>query len=133
MRQADIGIIPIDASPAHEPGSNAPKWKVKSENRLTMKMCAGLPVVATPIPAYEPVIEQGHNGFLARSRRDWIQCLEALRDPDARREIGQRARESVLVRYSMDEQARRLIAVLEARLRSLPTDRPKPEKFAGLL
>ena len=120
MRQADIGIIPIETRPEHEPGLLPPTWKVKSENRLTMKMCMGLPVIATPIPAYEPVIEQGRNGFLAHSRQDWIACLDALRDPAARRAIGEQARQSVLKRYSMEEQARRLIAVL----RGLVVDSP---------
>ncbi len=50
MRRADIGIIPIETWPEHEPGMLPPSWKVKSENRLTMKMCIGLPVIATPIP-----------------------------------------------------------------------------------
>ena len=57
---ADIGIIPIETKPEHEPepGKIPPSWKIKSENRLTMKMCTGLPVVTTPIPSYEPVIDQ---------------------------------------------------------------------------
>jgi glycosyltransferase involved in cell wall biosynthesis len=112
MRQADIGIIAIDTSPGPEPGESSPRWKVKSENRLTMKMAVGLPVIATPIPAYEPVMEHGQGGFFARSRSDWMTYLDALRDPMYRRTIGQQARESVLTRYSQEEQARRLIEVL---------------------
>jgi glycosyltransferase involved in cell wall biosynthesis len=108
MRQADIGIIPID------PEVNPEGWNLKSENRLTMKMCVGLPVISTPIPSYEAVVEHGQNGFLARSRHDWIECLETLRDPALRRGIGERARESVMKKYSMDEQARRLIEVLRS-------------------
>jgi glycosyltransferase involved in cell wall biosynthesis len=77
-----------------------------------MKMAVGLPVIATPIPAYEPVMEHGRAGFFARSRDDWMTYLEALRDPVHRRRIGQQARESVLARYSREEQARRLIEVL---------------------
>lgn len=112
MLHADIGIIPIETPPERGPGSPPPFWKVKSENRLTMKMCMGLPVIATPIPSYEPVIEQGRNGFLARSQQEWSECLNALRDPAVRRAMGEQARRSVLHRYSMEEQARRLIAVL---------------------
>ena len=112
MRQADIGIVPIEQRPEHVPRMPAPAWKVKSENRLTMKMGIGLPVIATPIPAYEPVIEHGVNGFFARSKQDWITILESLRDPVIRRSVGERARASVIKRYSMQEQARRLIAVL---------------------
>lgn len=116
LRQADIGIIPIAASPPHESGLPPPAWKVKSENRLTMKMSMGLPVVATPIPSYEAIIEHGRNGFLARSQQDWLEQLEALRDPACRRQMGEEARLSVLNRYSMREQARRLITVLQGLL-----------------
>jgi glycosyltransferase involved in cell wall biosynthesis len=89
------------------------EWKVKSENRLTLKMAMGLPVVATPIPAYEPVVEQGVNGFLARSMDEWMQHLGALRDPALRMSMGQQARQTALTRYSMDRQAEKLIAVLQ--------------------
>jgi glycosyltransferase involved in cell wall biosynthesis len=112
MCEADIGIIPIDTLPAHTPGLAAPSWKVKSENRLTMKMAIGLPVIATPIPSYEPVIEQGHTGFLARSAAEWMACFEQLRDPDRRAAIGTAARQAALRRYSMQEQARLLVAAL---------------------
>lgn len=112
MCQADIGIIPVDTSEEAESGRLVPMWKVKSENRLTMKMCIGLPVIATPIPSYEPIIEQGRNGYLASTRGEWLDFLDALRDPDLRRDIGANARTSVIQRYSMQEQARLLIEVL---------------------
>ena len=112
MRRADIGIIPIDTKEHVEPSKREPMWKVKSENRLSMKMSIGLPVIATPIPSYEPIIVQGHNGYLASSRGEWLDYLDALRDPDLRREIGSNARTSVIHRYSMQEQARLLIEVL---------------------
>jgi glycosyltransferase involved in cell wall biosynthesis len=113
MLQADIGIIPINTLPEHKPCVSPPSWKVKSENRLTMKMCVGLPVIATPIPSYEPIIEHGRNGFLARSRQEWIEYLNVLRDPTLRKSIGEQARESVLRRYSMQEQARLLVGILQ--------------------
>ncbi|PIL39395.1 hypothetical protein CR103_13005 [Massilia psychrophila] len=112
MCRADIGIIPIDTNPEHCPEAAAPFWKVKSENRLTMKMCVGLPVVATPIPSYEPIIKQGVNGFLARTALDWKQSLEELRDPAVRRGVGENARETVIDNYSMSAQAASLIDVL---------------------
>ena len=112
MQQADIGIIPIDTVPAHEDSTLPPSWKVKSENRLTMKMSIGLPVVATPIPAYIPVIEQGVNGFLVNNPEEWLKSLQELRDPEVRRKIGMQARKSVLKRYTMEEQAKSLIAVI---------------------
>ena len=113
MRVADIGIIPVDTSPDFDPELKQPSfWQVKSENRLSMKMCIGLPVIATPIPSYEPLIEQGKNGFLANSLDEWLDCLNILRDPAIRRDIGERARASVALQFSMSEQARLLVSVL---------------------
>ncbi|HXD06324.1 MAG TPA: glycosyltransferase [Burkholderiaceae bacterium] len=112
MSQADVGIIPVEATPGDPDRATVPSWKVKSENRLTMKMSMALPVIASPIPAYESVIRHRVNGFFARSLRDWHKWLSELRDPDLRREIGLRARQCVIERYSKEEQARRLIAVI---------------------
>lgn len=111
LSQADIGVIPVDADTTSPPDAS---WRVKSENRLTLKMAMGLPVVATPIPAYESVVEHGVNGFLARSPADWQRCLRALRDPELRRDMGQRARVSVLETFSMPRQAQRLADALWA-------------------
>jgi len=111
MKQADIGIIPIEAT-CDEQSVFPPPWKVKSENRLTMKMCVGLPVIASPIPAYEPIIKQGENGFLAGTQKEWLEHLNALREPYLRHNVGQNARKSVLEKYSMVEQARCLLTVL---------------------
>jgi len=116
MRAADVGIIPVDDPSPPEPGQPVPAWQMKSENRLTLKMSLGLPVVASPVPSYTAVVEQGVNGYLAAMRADWLETLDALRDPALRRQVGERARASVHERYSMAEQARRLIAVLHAAL-----------------
>jgi len=114
LQAADVGIIPVDESAPPHPGQTVPAWQMKSENRLTLKMSMGLPVVASPVPSYAPVIDQGVDGYIAATRADWLECLDALRDPALRRRIGERARHAVLERYSQQEQARRLIAVLHA-------------------
>ena len=114
MNQADIGVLPIDTSEASPDKAIAPAWRLKSENRLTMKMSMGLPVIATPIPSYEGVIEHGVNGFLARSPSDWAMCLDALRDSERRRAMGLAARASVVRDYSMDEQAAKLLRAFDA-------------------
>jgi hypothetical protein len=116
MLNADVGIIPIECTPESAPGMDPPAWRLKSENRLTLKMGIGLPVVATPIPSYECVVEHGRNGFLASTKDDWLRSLDALRDPQLRREIGQSARATVAERYSLEEQARRLLRILRSLL-----------------
>jgi glycosyltransferase involved in cell wall biosynthesis len=112
LLQADIGIIPVDRSPPLRTNEPPPDWSVKSENRLTLKMSVGLPVVATPIPAYEPVVRQGENGYLATTRQEWRDSLERLRDPAHRAAVGRAARERVHQPFSMAAQAERLLAVL---------------------
>lgn len=114
IKSADIGIVPIEHIPAHKHGTLPPSWKVKSENRLTLKMAVGLPVIASTIPSYEPVIKQGDNGYLANSQSEWIACLEALKEPVKRIKIGKSARDCAIEKYSMDEQARLFIEVLHS-------------------
>lgn len=113
MSECDIGIIPVDMQFDPLPGVDVSSWQVRSENRLTMKMAMGLPVIASPVPSYKEVIVQGENGFLATTREQWLECFETLRDPRKRMAIGQRARETVIQRYSQEEQAKKLLAVLE--------------------
>jgi hypothetical protein len=112
LDQADIGILPVTPGHARWGVDHADAWRRKSENRLTLKMSAGLPVIATPIPAYEAIIEHGVNGFFARSRADWLACLEELREPERRRTMGAAARAAVCERFSMQAQADGLLAVL---------------------
>jgi glycosyltransferase involved in cell wall biosynthesis len=118
LRRADVGIIPVEFVD-EEPSAclPVPLWSIKSENRLTMKMAVGLPVVASPIPSYMNVMRSGVDGFFAATQGEWLECLGALRDPAMRRHMGTRARESVLQRYSMEEQARLLIRILRGLIR----------------
>jgi glycosyltransferase involved in cell wall biosynthesis len=112
LLESDIGIIPVDTSCDGIGASGTPAWRLKSENRLTLKMAIGLPVIATPIPSYEAIIDHGRNGFFARSRRDWEDCFRRLRDPELRRDVGRRARQSVLGHYSVETQANLFVDVL---------------------
>lgn len=112
LTRADIGVLPIDRSPPITPSAPAPAWSVKSENRLTLKMSLGLPVVATPIPAYRPIVEQGRNAYFAETRSDWLAALESLRDPAHRRAVGEAAHHAVAQAYSMQRQAELLLGVL---------------------
>jgi hypothetical protein len=112
MRRADFGLIPINTYKAERNADFPPDWMRKSENRLTLKMSMGLPVIATPIPSYEALIENGVNGYLASTKQDWLRYLEALRDPALRREMGQAARSSVAERFSMQSQAEKFIRLI---------------------
>ena len=113
MVKADVGILPVDMRPDPDQPPGASFWQKKSENRLTMKMAVGLPVVASPVPSYKSIIEQGMNGYIADGRSDWMAYFDALRDPELRKRVGERARASVIHRFSREAQARLLISVLD--------------------
>jgi glycosyltransferase involved in cell wall biosynthesis len=106
-----MAILPIDTV-APAPGAPPPAWMLKSANRLTLMMGAGLPVVSNVIPAYEEVLQHGVNGLFAAGRQQWLACLERLRDPALRRSMGERARAAVLHDYSDQAQAASLLAAL---------------------
>ena len=114
LLSADVGIIPVEPEGAPVPGLRVPWWMVSSENRLTLMMAIGLPVIASPVPAYLPVIENGRNGFIAKDKREWKKCLQELRDTRLRETIGQAARASVILEYSKERQAEKLIRALES-------------------
>jgi glycosyltransferase involved in cell wall biosynthesis len=113
MLQADVGIIPVNMQKDPLPGLNVSQWQLSSENRLTLNMALGLPVIASPVPAYKSVIEQGKNGYIAETRDDWVKYLTELLDPKLRQEIGERARASVINRFSKKAQAQKLIELLD--------------------
>ena len=114
MLDSDVGIIPVDMTPRKWPGQPASPWQVKSENRLTMKMALGLPVVTSPVPSYLDILQDGVNGFIALNRPDWRRALDRLRNPELRERIGRNARECVVQRFSQVAQARKLVDVLHA-------------------
>lgn len=122
LLRADIGIIPIDRQSSIERNA-PPAWSVKSENRLTLKMSVGLPVVATPIPSYECVVDSGRNAFFADNAHEWLRTLERLRDPDLRMSVGRAARSSALPRFGQTHQATRLLKALRQAIKGQRTHR----------
>jgi len=89
----DIAIIPCSTN----------EWgKAKSNNRLTMFMALGLPVIVSPIPSYKKIIRNGYNGFLAENINDWVKYFLLSKDITIRRNIGMKAKEDVLKRYSIE-------------------------------
>jgi glycosyltransferase involved in cell wall biosynthesis len=57
---------------------------VKSSNRVVQAMALGLPVLASPMPAYADVIRNGRNGFLCSSPEEWCEAVNRLKDPRVR-------------------------------------------------
>jgi glycosyltransferase involved in cell wall biosynthesis len=88
----DIGVMPLrDTAFA----------RGKCAFKLIQYMAAGLPVVASPVGANCEVVQDGTNGFLARSDEDWASRLRQLiDDPGLRERMGANGRALVRRSYS---------------------------------
>jgi glycosyltransferase involved in cell wall biosynthesis len=88
--------------------------KAKSNNRLTMFMALGMPVIASAnVPVYKKIVKNGYNGFLADTIDDWTKHLLLLKDLKTRATIGLQARSDVLNEYSIDVIGKKWIALFE--------------------
>jgi glycosyltransferase involved in cell wall biosynthesis len=97
----DIAVVP----------ANFRRQPAKSNNRASNAMALGLPVIASPLPAYLEFIVHGENGFLAESEEDWLNCIRILANPEVRRRIGQAGKQTAR-RYHLDGSGARWRALL---------------------
>jgi glycosyltransferase involved in cell wall biosynthesis/2-polyprenyl-3-methyl-5-hydroxy-6-metoxy-1,4-benzoquinol methylase len=105
MRQADINLAPLELENAFT--------HCKSELKYFEAGLLELPTVASQVPAFQNAITPGENGFLCRSEQAWFDSLERLiLSPTLRREIGSRARQDVLARYTTRSRAPELTKAL---------------------
>lgn len=101
--QHDLAVIPCRLDSTYA--------LAKSANRLTMFMALGMPVIASPVPAYQEIIRDGKNGFLAASNRGWTRAVAVLETAEAARRIGNMAREDVVKELTPETMAQRYLAV----------------------
>jgi glycosyltransferase involved in cell wall biosynthesis len=83
----DIAVLPVGET----------DWYLAKPNtRMAMFKALGLPMVASPIDAYQRTLTHGLGCYFARTPAEWADALHALADPDARRVMGLAEREKVL-------------------------------------
>ncbi len=62
----------------------------------------GVPSVVSPTLPYRAAVEQGASGFVATTRNEWQEAIDALCDARRSRHMGRAAREIALSEYSSD-------------------------------
>jgi glycosyltransferase involved in cell wall biosynthesis len=105
LHSFDIGLMPMPDNP----------WtRGKCAFKALQYMAVGIPVVCSPVGMNVEVVQDGINGFLARSEADWIERLSLLiENPGLRRAMGQAGRAVVEERYSVKANFPKLLRVLE--------------------
>jgi O-antigen biosynthesis protein len=112
----DINLAPLVAG--------NPFSQSKSEIKYMEAGLVGVPTVASPVEAFSFAIRSGENGYLAVNDREWQAALERLiADPQARREMGEQARQEVLEGYAPQDRAASLVKIL-SELDALPDEKP---------
>ena len=104
LKEADVIVSPKRLVNGYELGHT--EWKI------TLGMAAGLPAVASPQQSYIEAITDRGGGIVATGPGEWWMALDRLRDAELRAELGGRARETVLERYSTPVAARRYAELL---------------------
>ena len=76
-------------------------------------MACGKPVIASPVGVNLKIVEHGVNGFLAGSKREWIEAVELLyADSERRYEMGEEGRKKVEKNYCVQVTAPRLLDLM---------------------
>jgi glycosyltransferase involved in cell wall biosynthesis len=105
ISEFDVGIMPLPDNP----------WeRGKCGYKLIQYMACGKPVVASPVGVNREIVEHGVNGFLAKSKEEWLMALTILRDhPDLRAKMGKAGRKKVEKKYSLQTTAPELISIFK--------------------
>jgi glycosyltransferase involved in cell wall biosynthesis len=105
MQKIDIGIYPLSDDP----------WVYgKSGLKAIQYMSFGLPTVATNIGTTASIIKHMDNGWLVKDQNDWVLALKKLiSNPKLRKSFGDKARITVVQRYSIDVIKAEYLSIIE--------------------
>lgn len=106
VQAMDIGIMPLPDD----------EWaRGKCGFKLIQYMACGIPVVASPVGVNKHIVDEGTNGYLARSIDEWrIALTKLMADPDQRLRLGKSGRARVLREYSTRTHAPRLVTAFNS-------------------
>lgn len=112
LNSFNIGIMPLGED----------EWSAgKSGYKLVQYMSVGIPCVASPVGINKEIVEEGVNGFLAKTPEEWLEKLSILIENEAlRKSMGAKGREKAEKCYSYRANVIKLMDVLA----SLPDKSP---------
>jgi len=114
IKAFDIGVMPLPDD----------EWsRGKCGLKALQYMALGVPTIASPVGVNAEIIKDGHNGFLASSRAEWVEKLALLiRDEPLRRRFAAEARRTVEGWYSAKIQAPRFLQILRQAASAAPVE-----------
>lgn len=94
LQRMDIGLMPL--FPDQE-------WDVyKCGLKLIQYLAVGIPGIAAPVGVNSEIIDENRNGFVAQQTEEWVAALRTLlQNPELRKQMGERGRETVAQKYSI--------------------------------
>lgn len=94
LRRFDIGLMPL--FPNQE-------WdNYKCGLKLIQYLAVGVPGIAAPVGVNAEILDDNQNGIAAQTTEEWLTALRFLSgDPEKRWQMGQRGRETVARKYSI--------------------------------
>jgi len=85
-----------------------------SEYKISLGMAVGLPAVASPQQSYIDAISYKQGGIIADTNQEWLEALQQLvKDYTLRHDMGLRARQTVIERYSTPVVAAQYLHLLQ--------------------
>jgi glycosyltransferase involved in cell wall biosynthesis len=106
LQQSDVGIMPLPDEP----------WeRGKCGLKLIQYMACGLPVVGSPVGENCSIIDDGVNGFWAKTHVEWVEALSALlADVGLRQRMGSAGRMKVEQVYSTQVTGPKLVRLFNS-------------------
>ena len=105
LQTFDIGLMPL-------PDDSFTRGK--GGYKLLQYMSMGLPVVASPVEINREIVTPGETGFLADTKKEWIEFLGRLiEDKTLRNQMGAAGREKMIAEYSLKKSSVQLLALLK--------------------